>query len=96
MEWTQGKYPPKTILRFENINDEFSNMVKYHNLVTVRPTLPHKNKTNHTHYSDYYNSETRKIIADVFEEDIDTFKYCFTQLGESSQEPKVSQSSLRI
>jgi len=94
--WTTGKYPPQEILRFENLQEEFAAMIEQHNLLTINPNLPHKNKTNHTHYSDYYNSETRKIIADVFEEDIDTFKYCFTQLGESSQEPRVSQSSLRI
>tara|TARA_B110000285_G_scaffold212660_1_gene256376 strand:- start:1871 stop:2578 length:708 start_codon:yes stop_codon:yes gene_type:complete len=96
VEWTQGKYPPKTILRFENINDEFSNMVKYHNLVTVGPTLPHKNKTNHTHYSDYYNIETKKLIAQIFEEDIDTFNYSFNQKGVDCPEPKGQQGSLRI
>lgn len=75
--WTTGKYPPQEILRFENLQEEFAAMVKEHNLITINPNLPHKNKTNHTHYSDYYNSKTRNIIADVFEEDIDTFEYSF-------------------
>ena len=94
--WTQGKYPPKIILRFENINNEFSNMVKDHNLVTVSQALPHKNKTKHTHYSDYYNTETKKLIAEIFEEDIDTFNYSFDQKDADSLKPKEQQGSLRI
>jgi len=94
--WTQGKYPPKRILRFENINDEFSNMVKDYNLVTVSQALPHKNKTKHTHYSDYYNTETKKLIAEIFEEDIDTFNYSFNQKDADFPKPKEQQGFLRI
>jgi hypothetical protein len=95
-EWTVGDFPPTKILRFENLNEDFSRMISEHKIVTVNPKLPHLNKTKHTHYSDYYNSETKKIISDVFEEDIDTFEYSFTRKDPCSLEPKVSQGSLRI
>jgi len=81
IRWFAGKYPPREILRFENIEHEFAKMVENHNLVTVKPNLPHKNKSKHTHYSNYYNSETKKTIGEIFEEDIDTFKYLFKEEG---------------
>jgi chondroitin 4-sulfotransferase 11 len=38
---------------------------------------PKLNSSNHKHYRDYYTDETRKIIHNIFEEDIDTFKFSF-------------------
>lgn len=40
--------------------------------------FPRKNPSSHGHYSDYYNDETRKRIAEVFAEDIDAFGYTYT------------------
>ncbi len=39
--------------------------------------LGHKNHTEHKHYSCYYTPKTRKIIADLYREDIDTFGFTF-------------------
>ena len=95
VDWTVGKYPPQKILRFENINEEFSEMVIEHNLVMVNSALPHKNKTDHTHYSDYYSSHTKKIIEKIYEKDIDAFKYTFE--GKASEEQSVNtEGFLRI
>lgn len=77
VEWANGEYAPKRIIRFENLQDEFCEMVKDLNLFGVEYNLPHENKTKHRHYSHYYNSETKKLINKVFEEDIDCFKYSF-------------------
>ena len=77
VEWIDAKNPPKKILRFERVQEGFSEMVNDLNLIGVDPNLPHMNKTKHKHYSSYYNSETKKIIADIFQEDIDTFEYSF-------------------
>jgi len=95
-EWTVGKYPPKKILRFESISSDFSEMVKNHGILTVGQNIPHVNKTKHSHYSCYYNSETKKIISDIYEEDIDNFQYVFTRKDPDSPGPKVSEGSLRI
>jgi hypothetical protein len=77
VEWTQGYYPPKVILRFENLQEEFRGMLEEYNIQHINPNIPHKNSTKHSYYKDYYTPETKKIIANVFEEDIDTFKYTF-------------------
>ncbi len=77
IEWTQGHYPPKVILRFENLQEEFRDMLREYNIQHISADIPHKNSTKHSCYKDYYTSETKKIITNVFEEDIDAFKYTF-------------------
>lgn len=77
VEWTKGYFPPKVILRFENLQNEFAAMLKDYNIHHINPEIPRLNSTKHSHYKDYYTPETKKIIANVFEEDIDVLKYTF-------------------
>lgn len=39
--------------------------------------LPHRNKSEHKHYSTYYTSRTQQIIANKYKEDIETFGFIF-------------------
>lgn len=43
-------------------------------------TIPKKNSSSHEHYSKYYNSITRKIIAEKYKADIKAFGYQFESL----------------
>ena len=76
-EWTHGPIEVDEILKFENLSEDFSAMVKKHNIKDISPHLPHINSTAHKPYRDYFNSNTQKIIKKVFEEDCDLLKYVF-------------------
>jgi hypothetical protein len=76
-EWMEGFYPPNVVLRFENLHQEFEMMLMEYNIMSVRKSLPHKNKTDHKPYQEYYNKNTKEIIKQMFEKDIDVLKYTF-------------------
>tara|TARA_R110002073_G_scaffold40547_5_gene115032 strand:- start:138165 stop:138800 length:636 start_codon:yes stop_codon:yes gene_type:complete len=62
------------IIRFENLNQGFNEVSE---ALELGQKLPHLNKTRKTTYSDFYDKETRQIVADWFHEDIQKFGYEF-------------------
>lgn len=40
-----------------------------------RQVVPHKNKSTHEHYTEYYDDHSRKIVEDMFIEDIEHFDF---------------------
>lgn len=61
--------------RFENLQEDFGTICDKIDLPKLE--LPHINSTNHGHYSEYYNKETREIVSQKFSEDIECFGYKF-------------------
>lgn len=77
VEWLKnrnGKIDMNKILRFENLNEGFKEVA---NIIGIESNLPHLNSTKKSNYQDFYDKETKKIIADWFKEDIETFGYKF-------------------
>jgi chondroitin 4-sulfotransferase 11 len=63
------------ILRYENFEDEVRELLLSFGISQIRDL--HLNKSNHVDYKIYYTDQTRNIIANRFEKDIDYFKYTF-------------------
>ena len=71
----KGKLLVDFIGRFENFQIDFDYVCDQIKMPRVK--LPHLNKSNHEHYTEYYDDETRSIVANRFAKDIEYFGYKF-------------------
>ena len=62
------------ILRFENLNEDWARLCDKQGWDLE---LPHTNKSSGKHYTEYYDNETRDMVARRYADDIDYFGYEF-------------------
>ena len=77
VEWlkdVEGKITIDFIGRFESINDDFKQIKK---AIGLDASLPHLNASRRVSYRSYYDDETRDMVAQWFNEDIEVFGYSF-------------------
>jgi hypothetical protein len=61
--------------RFETLEEDVKKVCEELDLPFKR--LPHKNKSNRKHYKKYYDDNTKKIIEDIYKEEIQLLGYEF-------------------
>ena len=76
-EWLEGAFQPNFVLRFENLRKDFQEMLDTCQIKHINSNIPHENSSQRLNYKNYYNNKTKKIIAKIFEKDVDTFKYLY-------------------
>lgn len=65
------------ICRFENLEHDFNILLKNLNYPEFKIPYEDKWKSKHKHYTEYYDEETKQIVAEKYAKDIEYFNYEF-------------------
>ena len=71
-----GKIIMDDFCKFENLQEDIERICKKINL-PYPSTFPHIRKNEHLHYTELYDEKTKKIVGDIYGEEIELFKYTF-------------------
>ena len=62
------------ITKIENIENDWKIIASQ---IDCSPILPHKNKTPHKPYQEYYDNKAIKIVEKIYAKDLECFGYRF-------------------
>jgi hypothetical protein len=66
--------------RFESLAEDMGTVCER---LAIEATLPHKNRSIHGDFREYYTPETRALVADTYRDDIEFFGYSFDAMARS-------------
>lgn len=75
MQDSNGHQAIDFVGRFENLQNDFDKICDMIGISCCQ--LPLRNTTDHNHYTEYYDNETRRLVSEKFARDIDHFGYKF-------------------
>lgn len=80
VEWLKvdGAIAVDEILRLEELRE---GLPRVWSRLGIHSRMPHRNGRFHWHYSWYYDDAVRRMVAEYYAEDIETFGYCFEGLA---------------
>ena len=61
--------------KFEDIDNVFKEICT--NLSIDKIHFPHEKKSEKINYKDFYNTESKELVADYYKDDLKTFNYTF-------------------
>ena len=64
------------VLRQEQLVSDWNKLFEELNIHPI-PQLPLRNKSEHSHYSKYYDDDLKEFVYRMYKKDIDVFDYKF-------------------
>ncbi len=81
------------IMRFSRLQDDFLDLRLAKNLPEIN--LPHLNKTNRTHYTEYYTDDLIKLVEERYRVDVEMFNFEYAKVKDAKiQLPVMHKLSL--